>query len=111
MLSYERLDKASVRRILRENKIYGWRFSRGKIDKIYKTYRFKSFVEAVEFLNRVKDVAEEMEHHPDICIFNYNLVRVTLVTHDIGGLSRFDAELAARIEEIYRSLKSTSRES
>ncbi len=110
-MSYERLDKESIRRILRENKVYGWRFGRGSVDKIYKTYKFKSFVEAVEFLNKVKDVAEEMEHHPDICIFNYNLVRVALMTHDIGGLSRFDAELAIKIEEIYRSLKSASKES
>ena len=104
-MSYEKLDKGSVRKILRDNSVYGWRFSRGKIPSIYKVYRFSNFVEAVEFINRIKDIAEELEHHPDVCIFNYNMVKVNLTTHDIKGLSKFDAELAIRIENVYRSFR------
>jgi 4a-hydroxytetrahydrobiopterin dehydratase len=43
-----------------------------------------------------------MEHHPDLCIEGYNTVRISLTTHDIGGLSTMDIELAEGIERIYR---------
>lgn len=51
------------------------------------------------FVNRVAAVAEEQRHHPDIRI-SYNKVRLTLSTHKIGGLSRNDFILAAKIDRL-----------
>ncbi len=66
---------------------------------ITKEYQFKNFQDALRFVNRVGEVAEEEGHHPDIHIF-YSRVRFDLWTHAIGGLSENDFILAAKIEEI-----------
>ena len=52
--------------------------------EITKTFNFKDFVEAVDFVNKVRDVAEEFQHHPDIFIHSYNKVKVSLTTHSEG---------------------------
>jgi 4a-hydroxytetrahydrobiopterin dehydratase len=62
--------------------------------------RFKDFVEAMKFVNKVADIAESEGHHPDIFI-SYNYVRITLMTHNIGGLSENDFIMAAKINELY----------
>ncbi|MFB6260610.1 MAG: 4a-hydroxytetrahydrobiopterin dehydratase, partial [Thiohalorhabdaceae bacterium] len=54
-----------------------------------KGYKLKNFVEAVEFVNKIKDVAEEENHHPDLEV-GYGKVAVRLSTHAIGGLSEND---------------------
>jgi len=87
--------------MLRVKGLRGWAIGRGRAPRIYKRYALADFVEAVRFIDAIRDVAEELGHHPDVCIENYNTVRVSLTTHDIGGLSTMDIELAERIEEIY----------
>ena len=67
-------------------------------DKIVKHYEFKDFVEAMQFVNRMADAAEEQGHHPDFCV-HYNKVDVTIWTHAIGGLSENDFILAAVIDD------------
>ena len=67
--------------------------------KIRKTFAFKNFVEAMEFVNKVARTAEEDGHHPDLHIF-YNKVTIELWTHAVGGLSKNDFILAAKIEEL-----------
>lgn len=62
-------------------------------------FTFKDFREAIAFINRVADIAEAEGHHPDISIF-YNKVRLELSTHKIGGLSRNDFILAAKIDQV-----------
>ena len=70
----------------------GWREVEGR-DAIAKTFGFKSFNQAWGFMSRVALKAERMNHHPEW--FNvYNKVEVTLATHDAGGLSELDIELA-----------------
>lgn len=64
---------------------------------IEKTFEFESFVPAVEFVNRVAELAEEMNHHPDLDI-RYNKVRVGLATHDAGGITDLDTTLAQKID-------------
>jgi 4a-hydroxytetrahydrobiopterin dehydratase len=66
-------------------------------------FAFKNFVEAVEFVNKVSDIAESEGHHPDILIHAYKKVKIMLSTHAIGGLSENDFILAAKIEEIINS--------
>jgi 4a-hydroxytetrahydrobiopterin dehydratase len=66
---------------------------------ISRTFRFKSFRDAVAFVNLVANLAEEEGHHPDITI-NYRKVTFTLTTHAIGGLSENDFILAAKIDRL-----------
>ena len=64
--------------------------------KLVREWKFKDFVAAMAFVNRVAEVAEEAGHHPDIDI-RYNRVRLGLVTHDAGGVTARDAEMAERL--------------
>ena len=64
-----------------------------------RTFVFKNFVEAMGFVTRVGLAAEKANHHPDIDI-RWNKVTLALTTHDEGGLSRRDVELAERIDTL-----------
>jgi 4a-hydroxytetrahydrobiopterin dehydratase len=63
-----------------------------------KEIKFGNFREALAFVNRVGDLAEEQGHHPDIC-FGWGKVEVTIWTHKINGLTESDFILAAKIDE------------
>ncbi|EKD90996.1 MAG: hypothetical protein ACD_30C00052G0014 [uncultured bacterium] len=65
-------------------------------DTIVREYKFKDFKEAMSFINRVADLAEEEGHHPDIFV-SYNKVKLTLMTHAAGGLTENDFIMAAKI--------------
>lgn len=67
-------------------------------DKLFKNFRFKNFVKAMEFVNRMAQVAEEEGHHPDFTV-HYNQVEVHIWTHAINGLSENDFILAAKIDD------------
>lgn len=66
---------------------------------ITRTVEFEEFMESIDFVNLVADVAEEALHHPDIDI-RYNRVLMKLTTHDAGGLTEADIELAQRIDHL-----------
>ncbi len=68
--------------------------------KLEKVLIFKDFQEALDFVNKVGEIAEAEGHHPDISIFDYKKVRIGLYTHTIGGLSENDFILAAKIDEL-----------
>ncbi len=70
-----------------------------KEKSIEREFRFQDFRQAVRFVNKIAAVAEEEGHHPDIFI-SYNRVRLVLSTHKIGGLSRNDFILAAKIDRL-----------
>lgn len=63
-------------------------------------FEFKSFAEALDWVNKVGVVAEEEGHHPDIFIYSWNKVKISLWTHAINGLSINDFILATRIDRI-----------
>jgi len=65
--------------------------------KISQEFKFKDFKEAIAFVNKIAELAENEGHHPDIHIF-YNKVLVEIWTHFIGGLSENDFILASKIE-------------
>ena len=67
--------------------------------ELVKTFQFKDFVSAIDFVNRVGKLAEQAGHHPDIDI-RYNRVRLALTTHDAGGLTHKDFDLAAQTEKL-----------
>lgn len=67
-------------------------------DSIQRTYQFKDFVQSMKFVSQVADEAERLNHHPDILI-RYSRVTLTLQTHDAGGITVKDFQLAARADE------------
>ena len=70
----------------------GWQ-DVGDRDAISKSFAFKDFNAAFGFMTRVALKAEQMNHHPEWCNV-YNRVDVTLATHDAGGVTQFDIDLA-----------------
>jgi 4a-hydroxytetrahydrobiopterin dehydratase len=65
-----------------------------------RTFTFKDFPAALAFVNRVGEQAEAAGHHPDIDI-RYNRVRLGLVSHDAGGLTAKDFELASAVNKLF----------
>lgn len=57
-----------------------------------------NFVEAVEFIRRIVPLAEALDHHPDLLLHDYKMVRVMLSTHSEGGVTKKDLELATQID-------------
>lgn len=68
-------------------------------DEIKKEYKFKNFKDSMEFINKVAEIAENEDHHPDIFI-SYNKVLLTLTTHIAKGLTKNDFILAAKINQL-----------
>jgi 4a-hydroxytetrahydrobiopterin dehydratase len=88
------LPNEDVRILLKE--IPQWTLKDNVIERLF---QFKDFKEAMHFVNRVADAANQEDHHPDIHIY-YNKVRIELSTHKIKGLSKNDFILAAKIDEL-----------
>ncbi|GAA0340249.1 4a-hydroxytetrahydrobiopterin dehydratase [Actinoallomurus spadix] len=90
----ERMDADAIDRELAT--VPGWELAE---DAIVKTLTFADFKEAMVFVNRVAEVAEELNHHPDITI-RWNRVTLTQSTHVAGGLTEYDFRLARRLNEL-----------
>ncbi len=67
-------------------------------DEIVREWRFENFVEAIAFVDRVAEAAEEANHHPDILVHGWNKVKLSLTNHSAGGLTPTDFEMAARFD-------------
>jgi 4a-hydroxytetrahydrobiopterin dehydratase len=76
--------------------LHSWKLTKGGIQK---RYALGSFMAVIRLVNRVADAAEHANHHPDILV-NYDKVTFRLITHDAGGLTQRDFDLAARIEAL-----------
>jgi len=76
-----------------------WQLITDDTHKVIRDLQFKNFAEAMKFVNRVADVAEEEGHHPNIYI-SWNKVNLELYTHSIGGLSENDFIMAAKIDAL-----------
>ncbi|MEA5566045.1 MULTISPECIES: 4a-hydroxytetrahydrobiopterin dehydratase [unclassified Anabaena] len=76
--------------------LLGWTVADSKLQT---TRKFKDFVAAIAFVNKLVEPAESAGHHPDIEI-SYNKVKITLTTHDAGGLTQNDFDLAEVISRI-----------
>lgn len=74
----------------------GWNYANGKL---HREFKFENFVQAWGFMSRCALVAEAMNHHPDWSNV-WNRVTVDLMTHDVGGITRNDLDLARRMNEI-----------
>jgi len=86
---------------LNTESIRGWLQGRSgwkrRANKITKEFRFDSFRNSIVFVNRVASLADSHDHHPDIDI-RYLVVKLTLSTHDAGGLTEKDLALAEEID-------------
>jgi 4a-hydroxytetrahydrobiopterin dehydratase len=80
----------------RLGKLPGWQVEAGEL---VRTFQFEDFKKALRFVNQVGEFAEAAGHHPDIDI-RYNRVRLSLVTHDAGGLTTKDFDLADRAGKV-----------
>lgn len=69
-------------------------------DSIQRTFAFGGFKAAIDFVTRVADRAEAVQHHPDILI-RFSKVTLTLSTHDAGGLSQKDIDFARECDRLY----------
>lgn len=76
----------------------GWKLKR---DAIAKRYRFESFLAAIGFVNRVAQIAESFDHHPDIRI-EYTRVTFSCSTHSEGGITEKDFRLAGEIDAAFQ---------
>lgn len=74
----------------------GWSERDGAIER---TFRFPGFLAAIRFVDRIALTAEEANHHPDIDV-RYDRVRLALATHDAGGITVRDFDLAARADAL-----------
>ncbi len=77
----------------------GWKVVNGH--HLEREFKFNDFEEALEFVNRVGEIAEKEGHHPNIC-FTWGQARIKIFTHKIDGLHENDFILASKIEEIDR---------
>ena len=82
-------------------RVDGWNVKKNK-DEIYfleKNFKFKNFSESQKFINKVGDIAETEQHHPDIT-FGWGYAKIQIFTHKIKGLVESDFILAAKIDKI-----------
>ena len=78
------------------NQLQGWEVVNEH--HLRKVYKFSNFREALGFVNKVGEIAEEQGHHPDIC-FGWGQAEITIWTHKINGLTESDFILAAKVDE------------
>jgi 4a-hydroxytetrahydrobiopterin dehydratase len=78
-------------------KLPEWELEKKHIERLFE---FDEFVQAIDFVNSVAEIAEDEEHHPEIDI-RYNKVLLKLSTHSEGGLTDRDFEVAEKIDNLY----------
>ena len=68
--------------------------------KLEKSFTFQDFNAAIQFVNKVAALAEVLQHHPDIQLYDYKYVRIVLFTHSVQQVTEKDLTLAAQIDAI-----------
>lgn len=96
-LAYRKLTDHELRAGLSE--LLGWAVEDGQIAK---TFKFDAYQKGLVFATAVGFVADTLNHHPDLVV-TYGKVRVSVNTHDVGGLSPYDLELAQRVEAMLQA--------
>ena len=76
--------------------LQGWKVDGGKL---VKHYEFENFAESLSFVNKIGGIAEAADHHPDIK-FGWGYADIELTTHDTGGLTHNDFDVAGKIERV-----------
>jgi len=86
----------------------GWK-RRGRRDAIRRSFRFNDFQQAFSFMTQVALAAEKLDHHPEWSNV-YNAVDITLTTHDAGGLTERDLQLARAADRAYERFRRSEQE-
>lgn len=94
------LDRPQIEEMLPA--VPGWRLDGNRLRR---EWRVKDFAIALDFFNRVGQIAEAEDHHPDLHLVGYRNVAIELWTHALGGLSENDFILAAKIDKLPVALK------
>ena len=94
MAKYQEMSADGIDKALES--LSGWSLVDGKL---HKEFKFKNFVEAFGFMSSVALLAEALDHHPDWHNV-YSTVTINLNTHETGGLTNLDVELASKIEAL-----------
>jgi 4a-hydroxytetrahydrobiopterin dehydratase len=68
--------------------------------QLVREFEFDNFVEAIDFVKKIADLAEESQHHPDILIHSYNKVKIMIYTHDQNKITDKDYALADKIDKL-----------
>ena len=68
-------------------------------NSITRSFEFEEFMDGIDFVNNVGEIAEDAQHYPDITI-KYTKVTLKLTTHDVGGVTDLDIELAQRVDNL-----------
>ena len=79
------------------NRMNNWKETGGFLQK---TFEFKDFKEALDFINKVGTISESMNHHPEI-INNYNKVHLKLKTHDKNQITELDHKMAKKVDDLF----------
>ena len=93
-MARKKLSVEEIEESLRE--LNGWKTEN---DNLKKRFEYKNFLEALEFVNKVGAVAERLDHHPDIR-FGWGYAEFSVTTHDAGGITGRDFDLARAIENL-----------
>ena len=95
-MATEKLSDEQIKKEL--SNLHGWNVTNGKL---HKDFIFKDFIEAFGFISKAAIHIEKMNHHPEW--FNvYNKIKVDLVTHDAGGITQNDINLAKILNSLAR---------
>jgi 4a-hydroxytetrahydrobiopterin dehydratase len=93
-MSRQKLSSEEIEDSLKE--LNDWKVE-GKF--LRKSFKFENFAESLEFINKVGEIAESADHHPDIT-FGWGYADIELTTHDTGGLTHNDFDIGKKIDEI-----------
>jgi 4a-hydroxytetrahydrobiopterin dehydratase len=95
MAKAAKLSKKQISRQL--TTLTGWK---RQGDAITKEFVLKSFTGAARFITKIAPIADAMDHHPDLQLYRYKRVKIILTTHDAGGITQNDFDLAVRIDRL-----------
>jgi 4a-hydroxytetrahydrobiopterin dehydratase len=90
-----KLSKPKIKQGL--TKLSGWKRNRNTLTK---EFTLGSFTGAARFIASIAPVANRMDHHPDLQLYRYKRVKIMLTTHDAGGITQKDLDLAAKIDKL-----------
>jgi 4a-hydroxytetrahydrobiopterin dehydratase len=96
------LPEQEAQRMLKD--VPGWNLD-DQGERILRSWTVRDFQSGIDFLNRVAQIAEQEQHHPDLHLTGYKQVKIELWTHAIGGLSINDFILAAKINDVPVAVK------
>jgi len=95
MAKLTKLSKGKIERGLA--KLSGWKHDRTALTK---EFTLGSFTGAARFIAKIAPIANRMDHHPDLQLYRYKRVKIMLTTHDAGGITQKDFDLAAKIDAL-----------